>query len=392
MTRAATDRLRGPRGGWYRMPGAAWPSELQQLFRAVPWLSRGIKIRANALGTLPFVVRDRAGAIVDDSRRYRNSAGMMPNPRRLLFAIETSLTLTRAAYLWPARDQAGRVRDLVPLATHTIKPLADSRAGLVGLERTTPQGVERWEPDEIIYIWSEDPLSEIGPGTTSPAEVALRSARVIFELSRFESAFFESGAVKATLLTVAGNPPAAEKNRIAEWWAQFVAGVRSAFGAAVINADMIKPVVIGQGLEGLGNVPLTAEKRADIAVALGIPGGMLQSGDIPAALAHAHDRRLYRDTVIPESLCIADALNEQVFRPAGYRLQFQPERLSCFTRGEAARSGAFVTYAGAGMRPSVAAEMLGLMLPEGVTYESLNEAEERHFQRQAELYQGRWGA
>jgi hypothetical protein len=48
------------------------------------------------------------------------------------------------------------------------------------------------------------------------------------------------------------------------------------------------------------------------------------------ATAKQRDKQFYEQQIIPDCRMIADALNQQVMEPMGYRLEIQPERLPCF--------------------------------------------------------------
>ena len=56
-----------------------------------------------------------------------------------------------------------------------------------------------------------------------------------------------------------------------------MSGIKNSFSSAVVNADAVTPVVIGEGLAELSNATLTGEKRQDIAQAFGIPMTMMFS-------------------------------------------------------------------------------------------------------------------
>jgi hypothetical protein len=57
----------------------------------------------------------------------------------------------------------------------------------------------------------------------------MSSAGVLYNIDQFASNFFERGAIKATLLTVDGNPIPAEMERLEAWWKRFFSGSKSAW-------------------------------------------------------------------------------------------------------------------------------------------------------------------
>ena len=71
----------------------------QELFEAVPWLYRGITLRADAVAGMPFALY-RGQTEYDTSKDWQNRVGFLPNPTDLFWLIEASLTLTNKAYLF----------------------------------------------------------------------------------------------------------------------------------------------------------------------------------------------------------------------------------------------------------------------------------------------------
>jgi hypothetical protein len=62
-------------------------------------------------------------------------------------------------------------------------------------------------------------------------------------MDAYTKAYFDRGAIRATLLTYDGPPPSeADRAKLKGWWQKAVGGIRNAFAAEVVNAA-IKPVV-----------------------------------------------------------------------------------------------------------------------------------------------------
>lgn len=311
-------------------------------WRAVPVLNRGLTLVCNAVAALPFEIR-RGDEIIDTSAQYRNVVGFLPAPQRLFWLLEAASYTFGSAYLW--RERRGRLlAGLRYLLPSTVTPKLDSQRGLVGFQRSLGASSIPATPDDIIYLWRPDPFVELGPATTSPVMAAVAAAGVLLRVDEFAAQFFARGAIKATLLTVEGAmPPDAERKRLKAWWERVVQGLRNAFAAEVINAA-IKPVIIGDGIAELANVPLTDDKRKDVAAALGIPMSILFSdtarGLGGGGVAMQDDVNFYGKTVVPESDLLAEVLNTQLFAPLGYRLNFLPETLDVFQEDEAQRAQA----------------------------------------------------
>jgi len=345
-------------------------------YTRTPWLFRGIELRANAVGAMPFRIM-RGDVEVDNSEKWTNAVGFLPDPGSLLWLTEAALCLWGMAYYWREKNRVKGLplRYIVP---STIEPVITETAGLTGFWRT-PGATRKWATtDDVVYLWKPDPYVEIGPPQSSPVMAAMSAAGVLFNIDAFAAAFFQRGAIKATMLTVEGNPAEPEKDRLKDWWKRAVGGINNAFNANVFSMS-VKPVTVGEGLESLTNSVLTADKRADVATALGIPQTILFSADAGGlgggGVVRQDDVHFYDKTVVPECRFIAGVLNTQIFAPLGLRLAFMPETLDVFQADENNRAAAFAAYVGAGLPKSLTAEMLGLELPEGWEYADLDPEE-----------------
>ena len=348
-------------------------------YRGVPWLMRGIEMRANALASVPFQIV-RGETPVDTSDEYKDALGLLPDPYRLLWLIEAGLCFG-ATYVYRERN---RVKGL-PLryiAASTITPKIDDTAGLVGFTRQL--GTRRLEltVEELLYFWKPDPFVELGPPQVTPVGAALAASGVLFNLDAFTAAFWERGAIRATLLTVEGAPNPKQVEELKTWWKKAVSGVKNAFAANVINASAVKPVVIGDGLDSLQNDSLTTKQREDISTALGIPFSVMNStaagGLGGGGVVSQDEKHFYDKTIRPECNFIAGELNRQIFTPLGLRFEFLLDGLDVFQEDEAQRAAAFKVYVDAGLPLEVSGLMLGLELPEGWTWERIaNEKAER---------------
>jgi SPP1 gp7 family putative phage head morphogenesis protein len=215
-------------------------------------------------------------------------------------------------------------------------------------------------------------LHETIPGRP-PAQAALSSAGVLYNIDQFASNFFERGAIKATLLTIDGNPLPAEMERLEAWWKRFFSGSKSAWETAAVRAG-VTPVVVGEGMENLATADLSEERRQDIATALGVPHSIVMSNAANYATANQDAISFYDMTIIPALTFLAEIVNESLLAPAGYRLELRPEEMSIYQADEERRSNSMLNYVQAGLKPSLAAEILGVSLPYGVEYKDLDPA------------------
>jgi hypothetical protein len=311
---------------------------------------------------------------IDSSADWKNKVGFMKDPKRILRLIEMSLVLFGKAYLFNERNRL-KTLDLRYLVPTSIE--ADiTQDGLQGFKRRLNNGAEkRFEIEDVVYFWEPDPYVEIGPPSSSAATAAMAAAGVLLNTDEFAAAFFERGAIKATILSVPQGTQRDEKERLETWFQKVMNRTSNWFATKVLNMDAVTVQTIGEGIEGLENTELTKEKREDVATALGIPQSKLFSSSATDSNRQMDEVSLYRDAMIPEAGFIQEVLNEQVFIPNGYTFKFNPEALPVMQEDEEQRSAAFVNYRKGGLKPSITAEMLGLALPPGVEYEDLDEPE-----------------
>lgn len=351
-------------GVWQEIGGGAKTEEtrkLEILFRSAPWLRRAVNLLATTGADLPFQIFKWAetggpsGDAIDDSFQYTNKVGFLPMPRKLFWLLVASRTLTGKGYLWRGRNRTNTT-DLRYLLPTSITPRwgnKDKSVALIGWKRKYTADAEskvETEKDvpleDIFYTWMSDPFVEIGPAEAYPAKSALAAAGVLFDLDAFLSGYFGRGAIKTTILTVPANTKKEAKEELEDWFNRFMSGIRNAFRGKVFNADLITPVVIGEGLAELSDANLTKEKREDIAAALGIPFTKLFSTEARglggSSVVQQDDMRFLRETVIPEMQAIFEDFNEQVLHPAGYHIQVNTKAIDVFQEDERERSFALV--------------------------------------------------
>lgn len=329
------------------------------LFAKVPWVYRSVQMRSQALSALPFAV------LKGDTEQDIDKIAYLRGFVQLLYRIEQSLVLYGAAYVMPERNR------LIPLGLRWLSPLSitpkfDKDKGLIGFERTISdrREPEKFKPDEIIYFWLPDAVSEVGPGK-SPAFTAMAAAGALHNIDKFTAAFFERGAINATLLQIEGNPPTSEMERLQAWWKRMLSGVKKAYETVAIRAS-VKPITVGSPPKELAMPQLTKDKREDIATAFGVPYSLVFSNASNYATAVQDDLNFYTKTIIPEARNIEEAFNQQFFEPLGLRLVFRPELMEIFQEIESRKADKLVALYTAGiMTVNEVREQMGLEpLPE----------------------------
>lgn len=347
--------------GWTIYSGEGRDTTDAAFYKFIPTLYRAVQLRAYLVSTMPFQLM-KGEKVYDESIYWENKVGFMPNPFSILQLIESALVMAGKCYLFRERNAA------VTKALHyhlpdSVTPEINKVTGKIEYFKRPVNGVERkFKEEDYVYFWPPDPYVEKGPAINFPAKAAANACGVLLNMDVFANGFFERGAIKAMLLTVTGMPGEAERQKLSDWWKKVVGGVKNAFGAQVINADAVKPVVVGEGMKELENVTIGAEKREDIAVAVGIPMSILFANASNYATSQQDDLNFLTKTIIPECQFIESVLNEQIFDALGLHWEFMPETLDAMQEDESDRAAALQQLTSSGLPLLMAMDILGYEL------------------------------
>lgn len=343
----------------------------QAYYETVAFLYRCVSLRQHAITRVPWaILRGETEVWLSTEPTPPAQLQYLAKMKRLLSLTEAALCLAPEAFWFKERNRA-RIISLHWHAPNSVKPKFDERSGLTGFVRGLGNGRSiNYEVDDYVYFALPNPMHETLPGKP-PAQAALAAAGVLYNIDAFSAAYFDRGAIKATLLTVEGNPLPAEMERLESWWKRFFSGSKQAWQTAAVRAG-VTPVVVGEGMESLAQSELSDEKRRDIAAALGIPLDLIMSDAANYATARQSDLSFYDKTIIPAFDMIVDILNESLLQPYGFRMEMRPEEMAIYQENEEERSNSFLQYVQAGIKPSIAAEILGVALPYGIEYSMLD--------------------
>lgn len=312
------------------------------LYRTVPWFYRAVHLRAQAVSSIPWAFVNESDEDVFTSEDQ--SASPWPwlvNPGRMFYLAEASLSIFGAAYFALMKNDFGIGKELRWFLTPSIKPIFSKESGLGGFTRRVGTSDKKLKREEVIYHWLPDPFVEIGPGSP-PAAAAMCAAGVLENIDHFTADFFKRGAIKATILSIAGQTTPTEREKLKSWWSRAFEGIRNAWSTEVFNMDALHVNTIGEGLESLANNTLTNEKREDISTGFGIPQSILFSNAANFAVSQQDELNFYNQTVIPQAQLQQENWNEQLFAPMGYRLEFRPNEMSIFQEDEEQRAGSLL--------------------------------------------------
>lgn len=323
-------------------------------YHTVAWVRRAVDVRANALSAIPFRVYSKRGKDVTENWPISQT---MPS---LLWRIEAGLQIYGAGYLAVNKNVVGIDREFAWLLPSSITPKYDSKVGITGFERRVKGAVIPLDTEDLIYIWQPNIEAELGPGI-GWVQTVLAEADMAKSVNDFAQQFFERGAVPAMILSVDGNPPRDELDRLESWWRHLLSGVRRAWETVAMRAT-VKPVTVGYPTKDLAMPELMQLVRNQIAVASGVPQTMFEDA-AQVATRVAEDRQsFYMETIIPEAHLIENALNKQYFDKQGWRCELDYNALDIFQEDEASRADALTKYTLAGFPLLMACEVLGIDL------------------------------
>ena len=340
-------------------------------YQTVAYLYRCVNIRANSITRVPWaIMRGDREVWLSSEPNPPDELQYLSKFKRLLSLTESALCLAPEAFWFIERNRT-RILSLKWHAPNSVVPQFNESVGLTGFKRMMSQGKHKmFEVEDYVYFPIPNPLHETMPGRP-PAQAAMAAAGVLYNIDTFASNFFERGAIKATLLTVEGNPPPAEMERLEAWWKRFFSGAKKAWETAAVRAG-VTPVVVGEGMENLATAELSEERRQDIATALGVPHSIVMSNAANYATAQQDNLSFYDKTIIPSLSYIVEVVNDTLLDANGYRMELRPEEMSIYQADEERRSTSMLNYVQAGLKPSIAAEILGLSLPYGIEYVDLD--------------------
>lgn len=366
-----------PDSAWKFLTGAPEAIESDLYSRVAP-VFRALNLYANVCANLPFALT-KNGEDYDTSDDWQNKVGFLSNPRDLFRRWYMSLAMTNSAYGF--MEGRGRVikTDLRYLVPTSMTPVTASAFpyDLTGFKRTVGLVTKEYPLSEgrIIYIWRLDHTTELLPSKHTEFKALASAAGILYYSDFFIENYFMRGGVKPTIVAVKGQLSDPTKKDIESTWDKFVKNI-SKLRAKVINAEAIDIKPFGDGVADLKDSDIFREQCQKIAMAKGMPLSMLLSDYDNYSTAQIYDTAWFRDDVFPFCQWFAHEMNEQVFEPLGLKMEYRPEQTDEGTQDEVDRAQAYNTYIQAGIKPSIAAQIVGIELPQGVEYEDLDPEEE----------------
>lgn len=368
-----------PEEAWTVISGSGKGNDKSKYYSFISVVFRAIKLRANAVSNIPFtIVSNSSNDVIFDSSEamFTEQIPFAIKLKDIFYMTESSLCICSEAFYFKQMNRLNNILDLQYLQPNNINAVWDMNSGLVKFERKINNKTKDFDINDIVYTYFQNPLRET-KADVSPLEAASNSAQVVLSIDNFIQQFIERGGVKVTLLQVPEDTNEFERRRLKHWWQRTINGIRSAWTAHVIS-NQINPVILGEGLDAISkDNGLTKERKEDIAISFGIPFSKLFSNASNFATAKQDDLAFYNETIIPEIHKIESSFNEQLFEDLGYTLKFNPQALSIYQEDEVNRADALQKLTSSGVDLSLAMQILGYNLPEGVSFDDESVIEAR---------------
>ena len=360
-----------PDSAWNWITGAPEDTKDEELYARVAAVYRVANLSAEAIANVPFAVY-KGETEYDTSDDWQNKVGFLPNIRELLRLWRLSLFMTNSAYGFMEGNRA--VKNLRYVVPSTITPQIDKWEGLTGFKRRI--GTETTEyslkDNRIFWMWRLDHTTELLPSKNSEFKALMAAAGVLYYADYYVQNFFQRGGIRPALLQVAGVPTREEREKIETVWDKIIHGWSKYLGK-VISANEMDVKVIGDGIDNVANGQIHSEKLADVAMAAGMPLSIILANSANYATAQTEYLVWFRDSVVPWANFMQDELNDKLFKPLGLHFEFRPEMSDKGQEEERQRAGAYRAYVASGMKPSIAAQVVGIDLPPDIEYADLDD-------------------
>jgi hypothetical protein len=276
---------------------------------------------------MPFAITTEAGKEIDISQDYQNEVGFFPYPRQLFRLMTQSMLVTNTAYAF--KETKGRtVKNLRYIAPATIQAKTNRDDGtLEGFYRTI-NTTKTYYPIQnglcnIVYAFQLNWKNELLPDDQSPFVAMMNAAGIGLYADRYIKDFFARGGIKPTMLTYDGVLDQTSMERVESVWTKIIMGIYR-YRGKVFNGKFT-PTVIGEGIESLKDETVYDNALRNIAIAIGMPLDALLQNAANFATAQVHKSTWFTDTLTPMAMSLAEPINEQVFKPLGYKFEFRPE-------------------------------------------------------------------
>jgi HK97 family phage portal protein len=329
-------------------------TSVQEAYSRVPLIYRAVKMRCDALSSVPIKVFSGDTAV---EWPYRADI------RDLVWKTEAALLGQGRAFILKLKNNV-RVLDLQYLNPFTVTVTPGDDGTL-----TFTQHGRRWPQDDIIYIKEFSYNDDLTSGINT-VQACLNDAALMNYQTRFASRFFEGGAMPITLWSVDGSITEDEQKRVQTFNNRTAGGIGKAWRNLFLRTK-VEPHTLTQDLDKMTMPQLYSQATKNIANAFGIPVNMFM-GDDNYASAAEHRLSFWQDVIRPRARILEDALNRQLLERMKLRIEFMFDEMDIFQADESMRADSLLKLVQAGVPTGDAMQILGYDLPEGREYAQYN--------------------
>ena len=162
--------------------------------------------------------------------------------------------------------------------------------------------------------------------STSEGRAAAVHASVLHELDIFLNSHVKRGLMKATLIRVPKGTEEEERAKMNTRFRRLMGG--RGRRQVTVQMDDVSVQELGEGLKELSNNTIELAQFQHMMTSLGIPHGLMASGQTNAkATAEEDTKNFYDTTVAPRAIFVQEEVNEELMIPQGYRFVFNFDRL-----------------------------------------------------------------
>lgn len=289
------------------------------------------------------------------------------NEHELLPQIDRAMqTKKHGAFLQKVRQRGGLLSRLVWLDPDTMEPDLDTATHEEGIKyfiRTVNARPRRIPASDII--WFKRPgMRELASGE-APLEASRLDAEILYNLRRMMDSFYEGNGLPIMMVMVPAGTTQAEVDRMESYFSRVVNFLR---GTRQVKTIAVREGVTVQVLSFKPNdMDLDAtDKRHGLSVLRNhhVPHSIVDSNAANYATAIS-DQIRFAQTMATRLEAIAETLNRDAdFQQAGVRLEVQRSQITTSADDTVKLAQAFQMLVAAGLPVDIAAEHVGIELPD----------------------------
>lgn len=359
---------------WYEAGGGEKVNSADDAYCYVPLIYRAVNLRVKSIQSVPYHLESGGKELTESNFPFRFES-FYPQTFRSMLGMTEAALLLNGGNIWKKRKNArgsmASVQWISPSVTDVRYQGGQAWAVINGQNE---QEQEMLPMEDVVLFRKFHPRDDVGFGIGN-SQATLTPAKLLYYMNAFAGQFFEHGAMPVVLLGVPNGTSNAEVQRLEGWFKRATSGIRNAFKTLAVRTGDggITPTTLTPKLSDLAMAELYEQAKQQVAQAFEIPQTMLEDA-ANYATASEHRTAFWNDTVRPDGEMLRETINQQLLADYNMELVFDWDQMDQFQEDEEQRSAAFFNYVTSkAIPPSIAAEMLGLELPDGADYPVLDE-------------------